>query len=280
MNQVDYTLYYASALQGLRAGWHHLYDLEIQRAIHRSILPDLWWFPNVYTPALSLLLVPFTLFPLQQGFWLWEWLLCASFGLSAFGLAPGNTLTRAAHLALAIVPYPVALGLGMGQVLALQMGALAVSVLLLERGRETAAGAVLTVVALKPQGMLLVPFALLAAGKRRAFASWLSCSAALSPDAAVSCRLADAARGPRRRGAARALLRLAPPLHPRRIVPVGTVGVALRMRLAGGARDRAAADARAPRGAGAGQSLSSSREITSRCTSLVPSYKVLARTSR
>src|SRR5438132_1112933 len=37
----------------------------------------------------------------------------------------------------------------------------------------------LAAIALKPQGLFLVPFALLLAGKRRVFASWLACMAAI-----------------------------------------------------------------------------------------------------
>ncbi len=59
------------------------------------------------------------------------------------------------------------------------MLALALAFVLLERGHERAAGALLVVIALKPQGLILVPFALLVSGRRRAFFAWAVAMAAV-----------------------------------------------------------------------------------------------------
>lgn len=172
--RIDYALYYASALQGLRMGWHRLYDLDAQRAVFQSISPDLWWFPNVYTPALSLMMAPFTRLSLGCGYAIWSAVLLVCAVLCWHWLAPGDRPLRGVQLAMLFVPYPVALGLWLGQVIVLQMAALALCYLLLQRGHDRAAGATLVVIALKPQGLFLVPFALLAAGRRRAFATWFA----------------------------------------------------------------------------------------------------------
>src|SRR2546430_7486312 len=74
---VDFTRYYASALQGLRFGWHRLYDLEAQKAVAHQ-LGDLFWMPNVYTPAMSLVAAPFTLLSIDAAFLLWSALMLAS----------------------------------------------------------------------------------------------------------------------------------------------------------------------------------------------------------
>ncbi len=177
--RVDYALYYASALQGRSAGWHRLYDLDAQRAVFRSIGPDLWWFPNVYSPALSLLIAPLSLLPLHTGYLIWSAILLASVLACWHLLAPGDAPARAIQFAMFFVPYPVMLGLNMGQVIALQMAALAGAFVFLQRGRDAAAGVALAVVSLKPQGLILVPLALLAAGKPKLFASWAACMAAI-----------------------------------------------------------------------------------------------------
>jgi hypothetical protein len=44
--RVDYSLYYASALQGLTAGWDKLYDLDVQRAVFARIGPTFGGFPT------------------------------------------------------------------------------------------------------------------------------------------------------------------------------------------------------------------------------------------
>ncbi|MCA1828618.1 MAG: glycosyltransferase family 87 protein [Myxococcales bacterium] len=174
--ETDYMRYVASSLIGLRFGWSRLYDPEAQRQVAHS-LGDIFWMPNVYTPALSLAMTPFTVLSLNHGFFLWSLLMLASVVVAWRILAPGDAKVKALELAMFFVPYPVALGLTEGQVLPLQIAFVAISYLLLRAGRDLAAGAVLACIALKPQGLLLVPFALLAIGKRRAFLGWVAAMA-------------------------------------------------------------------------------------------------------
>jgi hypothetical protein len=176
--RVDYSLYVLSALQGMHHGWHHLYDLEAQRLTWQE-LPGVWWFPNVYTPALAVAMIPFTHLSRDAGYALWSAILLACTLVSWHLLAPGDWKTRLALLPMVFVPDLVRLGLIMGQIIAVQMAALGLCYYLLCRGKERAAGVALIVVALKPQVMLLVPFALLAAGKRKLFATWAICMAAI-----------------------------------------------------------------------------------------------------
>jgi Glycosyltransferase family 87 len=126
------------------------------------------------------LMVPFALLPLDVGYRIWAALLCASYVGCGVALAPGGPLGKTAQVLLSLVPYPVALGLGLGQPIALQMAALACAVHLLRRDRDLLAGVCLLAVAVKPQCMVLVPFALLASGRIRAFASFAAASALLA----------------------------------------------------------------------------------------------------
>jgi hypothetical protein len=176
--ETDYARYVASSLIGLRFGWSRLYDLEAQRQVAHS-LGDLFWLPNVYTPALSMVMTPFTWLSLDAGFRVWSLILLACIVLSWRILAPGDSRVKALELAMFFVPYPVALGLNEGQVLPLQIACVAISYLLLREGRDFAAGVVLACIALKPQGLLLVPFALLVIGRRRAFVGWIAAMAAV-----------------------------------------------------------------------------------------------------
>lgn len=168
---VDYTRYLASALIGLRFGWSHLYDPAAQDVIAREL--GLFWLPNVYTPPMSLLLIPWTFISLHSGFVLWSLLQLISLIACWWMLTPRDWSLRPVLLAMMLVPYPVALGLLEGQVLPLQMAMVAGSYLLLQRRQDFLGGALLVCLALKPQGLELVPFALLVAGRRRAFLGWL-----------------------------------------------------------------------------------------------------------
>ncbi len=182
LHKVDYAIYLAVSRQGLEQGWHHLYDLEGQRRAWQEF-PGLWFFPNVFTPAVPVLMIPFTHLSLDSGYALWSVLLCASMVLSWWLLAPGDGPARLAQLALAFAAWPVIQGLWLGQVIALQVGGLALAYAALRRGHERTAGALLTVIVLKPQGMLLVPFALLASGRRKLFVAWALCMAILGAGA-------------------------------------------------------------------------------------------------
>lgn len=177
--RVDFALYYATALQGRTLGWGTLYDLEAQRAFFRGVSPDLFLFPTTYTPQMALLIAPLTLLPLDTAYRLWSLLLLASLATAAALLAPGTATERLLLGAMVLVPYPSTFALQLGQVIALQLAALGVSYALLRRGRETAAGLALLPLVLKPQGLVLVPFALLLAGRRRAFAVFALATVAL-----------------------------------------------------------------------------------------------------
>lgn len=172
-DSTDYARYVASSLIGLRFGWPHLYDLAAQEQVTRS-LGGLFWLPNVYTPALSMLFAPFTHLTLEHGFWIWSALMLACVVYSWHVLAPGDSRLKALLLAMFFIPYPVALGLGLGQVLPLQIASVALSYALLKKGHDFAAGAVLVTIALKPQGLLLIPLAFLLIGRPKAFAGWVA----------------------------------------------------------------------------------------------------------
>jgi hypothetical protein len=176
--RVDYSIYVLTSLMGLHHGWNHLYDLETQRRTWQEF-PGVWWFLNVYTPPLSVVMIPFTHLSRDAGYALWSAILFACVLVCWHFLAPADWKTRLAILPLFFVPELVRLGLLMGQIVPVQMAGLGLSYFLLRRGRERAAGVALMVVALKPQGMMLVPFALLAAGNRKLFATWALCMAAI-----------------------------------------------------------------------------------------------------
>lgn len=169
--RVDYSLYVASAAQGLHQGWHRLYDLEAQQR-ELAELPPLWFFPNVYTPALSVVMIPFTRLSLDAGYAIWQVVLLLCLLLSWWILAPGDWPARLAQLPMLFVPYVVQQGLWMGQIIAVEMAVVALAWAALRRGHDRTAGALLCAMALKPQGLMLLPFTLLAAGRRKVFFAW------------------------------------------------------------------------------------------------------------
>lgn len=182
---LDFTLYRASAIQGLQFGWNRLYDVSAQHQVYvaqvqaNPNLGPMLWAPNVYTPAVSWIALPFVPLSVPAGYLIWSLLILAATAFAYISMTPGGILARALQVVLAFCPYLVLLSLSEGQVTSFQLAGIAACWLLLRRGHDTWAGIALTPLILKPQTMTLLPLALLAAGRFRAFMAWVIATAAL-----------------------------------------------------------------------------------------------------
>ncbi len=168
----DFTFYYAAARLGLAHGWDRLYDLKLQQeqldAIGSRIkVAQLARFVSL--PPLAWLVLPLTVLPYRVAYWVWSAILVAALALAWQLSAPGRGRARVIFLVAAVGWLPVIYGLQLGQPAVLVAAGVAACYALLRRNRDWAAGAVLAVIVLKPQLALLVPPALLVAGRWRAF---------------------------------------------------------------------------------------------------------------
>jgi len=172
----DFRLAYAAALVGLRDGYGRLYDLSAQREAILSLGPKFNPQPFISPPPLAWLVTPLTVLPFTAALVVWSLLLIAALLWTWHLLAPGDGLSKAAHLLLWIGVFPVAFGVMVGQPGALAAAAVATAWWLIRSERSVLAGLALSLVILKPQLALLVPVALLVAGYRKTFVSWLVAS--------------------------------------------------------------------------------------------------------
>ena len=172
----DFRLAYAAALVGLREGYGRLYDLSAQRSailgLGRGFNPQ----PFISPPPLAWLVTPLTVLPFTAALVTWSVLLIAALLWTWYLLAPGAGLAKAAHLMLWVGVFPVAFGVMVGQPGALVAAAVATAWWLIRAERPVLAGLALSLLVLKPQLALLVPVALLVAGYRKTFVSWLVAS--------------------------------------------------------------------------------------------------------
>ena len=169
----DFTFYYAAARLGIEHGWPNLYDLKLQQAELDAISSNITIAQlarYVSPPPLAWLVLPLTALPYRAAYWLWSSLLVAALVFAWHATAPGRGRARLIVLAAAIGWLPIIYGLQLGQPALLVAAAVAACALLLRRDRDIAAGAVLALIVLKPQLAVLVPAALLVAGRARAFA--------------------------------------------------------------------------------------------------------------
>jgi len=185
----DFALYYGVSTIGLQSGFEHIYD-EARRqpvwdAMASTLGGPLQPYPVIQPPTMALFTVPLALLPFFAAYGLWLALIAGSLVLGWWLGAPGIRWVRGGHLVALLALLPVGLGLYVSQVVFVVFAAVIVSWWLLRKERDTAAGLVLLLTLLKPQEALLVPFALLLAG-RRAFAAWAVGAAVIS----VVCLLA------------------------------------------------------------------------------------------
>ena len=168
----DFTFYVAAARIGLAHGWGSIYDLSLQQAQldamgSRITIAELARY--ISPPPVAWLAVPFTALPYEAAYWTWCALLVAALAGSWRLAAPEAGRARVIYLVAAIGWLPVIYGLQLAQP-ALFVGlGVAASYALLRANRHLLAGVVLGALALKPQLAFLVPIALLAARRNRAF---------------------------------------------------------------------------------------------------------------
>lgn len=173
---VDFHTYLAAAVVGLRDGWASVYDQDMVRAAQAALTPYQYTQPFLSPPPAAFLVAPFAPLPYWVALSMWSTLLVVTFAMALGWSTSYRGGARIAAVGVAMAPWWVLLAVYVGQIVPLVAAAVLVSWGLLRRDREIAAGLVLSLIALKPNTAILVPFALLAAGRWRLFASWAGAS--------------------------------------------------------------------------------------------------------
>jgi hypothetical protein len=177
---VDFHTYLAAAVVAVRDGWTSLYDQEMVRAVQSELTPYQYTQAFLSPPPDALLVLPLTLVPYWVALVVWSAALLAAL-IFAFGWSSSYTgPARIAAVAMALAPWWVLLAVYVGQVVPIVAAAVVVAWHLARRNHDVAAGLVLSLIALKPNTAILVPFALLAAGRWRIFASWAAASGVIT----------------------------------------------------------------------------------------------------
>lgn len=193
---LDFHAYEAAARVGEQSGWAHIYDQGLIRAAEIQLVPHQSTLRYISPPPIAWLVALLTPLPHWLAYAVWAALM---FSVLVFALAWSTSYrgpTRLVALGVAIVPWWVVHALYVGQVVPLIAASVLIAWRLLREDRDVAAGLVLSVVMLKPQAAGVVPLALLAAGRYRAFAACVAATAtvagtsllALGPDGLAEYR--------------------------------------------------------------------------------------------
>jgi hypothetical protein len=180
----DFRVFYVAAEAGIRNGWSSMYDLAALRVLTSSLpAGQNFWEPEiafVNPPLFAWVIAPLTALPLPMAYGLWTALSVAVLVWAWYITAPYRGLAKLALLLAGLAMWPVVDALYYGQPLLLIIGVVAAAWWLCAHDRAVAAGVALALAtALKPQLVIVLPFALLASGRTRVFISWAAGCAAL-----------------------------------------------------------------------------------------------------
>ena len=174
----DFRVYYYTARLGIEQGWNQIYNQDALRALmgkhftgQLALIDGGHTFPN--PPPLAWMIAPLTVLPFGPAYAIWSLVGLASVVVAWAIAAPFSGLGRVALLLTAVAIWPVHYSLIFGQPTPEVIALAAAAWWFLERDRVALAGIALALATgLKPQDVVLVPFALLLTGRVRVFAWW------------------------------------------------------------------------------------------------------------
>jgi hypothetical protein len=176
---IDFHTYAAAARVGLEQGWSHIYDQALVGVEQKLLVPGEVAQPFISPPSVAWLVTPLQLLPYEASFYIWATLTLVVFAGALAWAASSRGVTRWVLVAAAVAPWWVLEAVRVGQVVPLVAAGMAVAWRLFREDRNVTAGLAVSLLLLKPNTAFLVPFALLAAGRIRAFASLTAVGAVL-----------------------------------------------------------------------------------------------------
>jgi glycosyl transferase family 87 len=169
---VDFHTYLAAADVGLRQGWSHIYDQGLISWYQMQLAPGARLQPYISPPQVAFLVAPLMLFPYDTAYVIWAAIGFAALA-TAFALCSvSRGLGRWVAVVGALAPWWVMHAVNVGQIVPLEAAGCVVGWRLLRDRRDALAGIALGAILLKPNTAMLVPAALLFAGRFRALAAW------------------------------------------------------------------------------------------------------------
>jgi hypothetical protein len=170
---LDFHTYAAAAKVGLQQGWSHIYDQRLVTIAQASLVPDQRTQPYLSPPPVAWLAAVLVRLPYDLAFVVWSFVTALAVASAVAWSSASRATGRWLAAGLVITPWWFLIADWVGQVVPLVAVGILVGWRLLREDRDIAAGLVLGLVLLKPNTAFLVPLALLAAGRKRTFLTWL-----------------------------------------------------------------------------------------------------------
>jgi Glycosyltransferase family 87 len=185
----DFRAYDVAARIGLSQGWSHIYDKPAQLRMSAVNWPHALQLDYISLPVNAWLATPLTLLPPHAAFLIFASMGWAAVMLSSQLASPPDGSYRVGFALLALGSVPAVSSVIFGQVSGMVMLAMIVCWRLIDAEHEWWAGIALVGIALKPQLAVLVPLALILAGRWRTVAAFAAGGAVLGLTAVVAVGL-------------------------------------------------------------------------------------------
>lgn len=169
---IDFHTYESAARVGLQQGWSRIYDQSLVAAEQVNLVPSQTAQPFLSPPPVAWLAALLAALPYWPSYYVWAVCTFIALALALVWASTDRGLLRWVAAGAALTPWWLMHAVHLGQVVPLVAAGVVVVWRLARDRRDIVAGVALSVVFLKPNTAILVPFALLVAGRFRAFAAW------------------------------------------------------------------------------------------------------------
>src|SRR2546422_3029838 len=170
----------------MERGWSLIYDQHLTAIEQKWLVPDQIAQPFLSPPTDAWLTAPLIPLPYWVAYWIWAAITLAALVAALVWASQRHGLERWVIAGASIAPWWVLHAVNLGQVAPLVATGAVLATRLARERRDLTAGLALSLLYLKPNTALLIPFALLVAGRYRAFAAWAVAGAVLALAALVS----------------------------------------------------------------------------------------------
>jgi Glycosyltransferase family 87 len=157
---------------GIHHGWSAIYDQDLVAVAQKKLVPSQIAQPFLSPPTDAWLTAPLVPLPYWVAYWTWAVINLAAYSAALLWASTSRGVERWLFAAAAVAPWWVIHAFNLGQVAPLVATGAALGSRLARERREIATGLALSLLYLKPNTAVLVPFALLVAGRYRTFAAW------------------------------------------------------------------------------------------------------------
>jgi hypothetical protein len=158
----------------LQEGWSQIYAQTLVAFQQMNLVPGQTVQPFLSPPPVAWLAALLAPLPYWPSYYVWASLTFMALTLALVWASTDAGVVRWVAAGAALAPWWVMHAVHLGQVVPLVAAGVVVAWRLARERRDLAAGIALALVLLKPNTALLVPFALLAAGRFRVFAAWVA----------------------------------------------------------------------------------------------------------